>query len=129
MRTNASRFQLFPEGTYIFTVKETPQEDPTDTGKMRYFFKFDVSGQEKSYEEKIPVWLIAPLLRALGCKEVATDEFDWEYEDVVGVSVRATIYHEVVKTDKGDRTYARMTDIQSTKEKDKEEEEESSIPF
>ena len=135
-RTNTKRFELFPEGTYLFTVTQAPEKFRTETDKIRYVWKFSttIDGRPREYKESMMVWLMGDLLRALECQEITPDDFEWEVEEVVGKIIWGTIKHEPDRRDLKEnkpnpRMWARMTDIQSTKDKAKEDEEKIGLPF
>ena len=129
-RTNTGGFALFPEGTYLFTVTQAPEKFRTETGKIRYVWRFNttIEGRPKAYRESFMAWMLKPLLKALECQEVVSDEFEWEPDEQVGKIVWGTIVHEPDRKNP-DKKWARMTDIQSTKEKAQIEEEKEGIPF
>lgn len=105
---------MLPQGKYTFRVSDVPTEvDVKGYKAWQWSFDVDTEDGAQPYQERFMVWLVAPLLRALGCKEIAPGKFDWEPTEVLGRSVVARIEH--VTLDKGasaGKTVARMKDIE-----------------
>jgi hypothetical protein len=96
-------------GKYTFTVASTPIKDKfKNSGKPYYDFTFEttVDGNLKEHNEKIPTWLAAPILRALGAKETSEGVFEWDRDQVVGTMFDAEIVLEKMPDGK---EYRRLT--------------------
>jgi len=105
---------IFERGKYTFRVVDIPMEvDVKGYKAWQWSFEADTEDGPLPYQERFMVWLVGPLLRALGCKEITPGKFDWNPTDVFGRAVNAEIIH--VTLDKGPsagKTVARMKDIQ-----------------
>jgi hypothetical protein len=106
---------LFPEGTFVFTIESIPETGQYPSGHkyVQFHFETEVEGEMRTYSERFVVWMIAPLMQALGFKEVKPGHYDFEPTACMGKEIRGTIVHE--KMEKGKRigeTVARMKDIQ-----------------
>lgn len=105
--------EIFPEGTYTFRVAAVPFE--TEVGKYlawQWSFETPIDGALRVYNERFMVWLLAPLLRALGFKELTPGRFDFEATEALSRSVVATIKHQTLeKGASAGKTVARMVDI------------------
>lgn len=95
-------------GKYTFTVAAIPEKKQfTKSGKWYYDFTLETEcGQSLlTHQEKIPVWLSAPILRAIGAKEVEEGKFEWDREKVVGIQFDA----EVEMQKSGDKIFPHIT--------------------
>ena len=95
-RTDTRR-KMFPEVKDCdFRVSSVPQKFKDDNGRTHYSWEFEalVNGGLETHKERFFPSQIAPLLRALGCKEVEPDVFEWEREEVQGKHILADIVHE-----------------------------------
>lgn len=131
-RTDTRNF-FIEEGTYLFEVLEVKKEQTPKKKKRVYNFKFKVfleDGTEKEYRERFAVWQVAPLLRALKCREVEEGVFEWELDEVVGRRVWADLYFEESQNGK---SYLRMSNIRAEDEvfsdDDNENIDEEKTPF
>lgn len=103
---------IFPEGEYDFVVSSVPQKDYFKTSQKPYYkFEFvtSINGQREVYKEDFPVWLAAPLFRALGCAEEKPGIFDVNPPMFLGVKIHANIAHEIItKGNSAGKTVPRM---------------------
>jgi len=83
-------------GRYTFKVAENPIKGAWGGGATYYewFFETFANGGITEHKEKIPVWKMGPLLRALGQKEVEPDIFEWDREGVTGLEFDGEIVME-----------------------------------
>lgn len=105
--------ELFPEGRYKFRVTEIPEEVEIKS-YIAYQWAFDADTDEgpMPYRERFMVWLVAPLVRGLGFKEIAPGKFDYEATQALGRECMATIKHVTLeKGPSAGKTVARMTEI------------------
>jgi hypothetical protein len=93
-------------GHYTFTICSPVEKGEFKEGKIYYEFNFEVNGN--IHTEKIPVWAAAEILRAIGAKEIESDVFEWDKDQVVGINVDADI---VMEQSKNGKTYRRMRNI------------------
>jgi len=96
-------------GKYTFTITAVPEKKQfIPSGKWYYDFQFETeqNGELIPHQEKIPVWLAAPLLRAIGAKEVEEGKFEWDKEKVIGVQFDAEI--EMQRGKNGDKLFAHI---------------------
>jgi len=114
--------EIFPQGCFTFRVSDVPTpEDVKGYSAWRWTFEAETSDGVRTYSERFMVWTLAPLLRALGFKELTPGKFDFEATEAMGRSVVAEIKH--VTLDKGasaGKTVARMMDIQPMSKMSKE---------
>lgn len=106
--TNTGGLGLKP-GNYTFKVSENPFKGVWAGGTPYYEWVFvtTVNGEFKEHKEKVPVWKMGPLLRALGQLETEPDVFDWDTEEVQGLEFDAEIILEADRKDKS-KTYPRL---------------------
>ncbi len=103
--------EIFPEGKYTFCVADVPtQVDVKGYVAWQWSFDTETDDGPTTYNERFMVWLLAPLVRALGFAELVPGKFDFEPAAALGRSVTATIKH--VTLEKTGKTVARMTEIQ-----------------
>lgn len=103
--------EIFPEGKYMFRVTDVPQEvDVKGYVAWQWTFEAQTDDGPATYNERFMVWLLAPLVRALGYPETSPGKFDFEPVQALNRCVMATIKH--VTLEKSGKTVARMTDIQ-----------------
>lgn len=97
-------------GKYTFTVSENPVKGAFQGGSVYYewFFTVYADGEMKEHKERIPVWKMGPLLRALGQKEVEPDDFEWDREGMQGLQFDGEVVMEPDYKDKT-KSYARIT--------------------
>lgn len=112
--------ELFPEGTYTFSVSDVPtQEDVKGYEAWRWTFDTETEEGPRTYSERFMVWLLAPLVRALGFEEGPPGKFPkFEATEALDRSVVATIKH--VTLEKGasaGKVVARMTAIKSVNQR------------
>ena len=85
-----------PTGGYTCTVVEEPKK--VRMGKtVGYEFSFSAinkNGERYTHKEKFPVFLVGPLLKALGCEEVSPGNFKLVTEDVADKVVAGEIVYE-----------------------------------
>lgn len=93
-------------GEYTFTVMAEPVNGSYKPGSNYYDFEFGVGLDLARYSEKIPVWLVAPLLRALGCQEIEPNIFSWDKASVIGTMFDASIVME--ENPKSGKFYRKM---------------------
>jgi hypothetical protein len=107
-----TRPNIITPGKYSFTVSKVPVKKMNDNSKVFYEFEFEyIDGTDiKTYKERFMSWLVGPLLKAMGFKEVEPKVFEWEREEAKGKVVDATIIHEEDKKEKG-KFWPRMTEI------------------
>lgn len=84
-----------PEGEYLFRVSKV-MKIKDESGRSIYPWEFEamVNGEVITHKERFFPSQLAPLLRALGCREVEPEIFEWEKEEQVNKPVRAKIVHE-----------------------------------
>lgn len=107
-RTDTRGEGIPPGKGYIFKISDVPVKDKFQSGKPYYSFRMTtvVDGELVEHEERIPTWLVAPLLRALGCKEVEPEVFEWDKEAVVGQEFKGDI--EMEPNPKDGKKYRRL---------------------
>lgn len=100
--TDTNRFEIMPEGHYVFTVSKVPEKLKSQTtGKVYYKFEFEtiVQGKIKKHIEVFMPWMASELLKALGAVEVSPNKFEWEREAVMGKEIEADLMHEEDRKD------------------------------
>lgn len=106
--------EMFPEGRYKFRVSDVPAAE--EVGQYlgwRFNFEAETEDGSRTYSERFMVWLMAPLMRALGFPEVKPGKFDWEPTEAMGRTITATIKHVTIeKGASAGKTVARMTEMQ-----------------
>lgn len=92
-RTDTRGDGIEPGKGYIFKISDVPKKDNFSSGKQYYEFKMEttINGDLVDHQERIPTWMVGPILRALECKEVEPDVFEWEKEAVVGKEFKGDI--------------------------------------
>lgn len=83
-------------GNYTFIVASEPIKGEFKPGKTYYEFDLDVIvGAEKmKHQQKIPIWLCQPILRAIGAQETDPGIFEWDTEAVIGTMFDGEIFYE-----------------------------------
>lgn len=97
-RTNVSRFELFPEGHYEFTVEKKPDKFKTPSGKATYrkwYFGTTIDGRHRRFVTALFPWDSRDLLLALGGVVCEDGEIEWDDEEVVGKKFRTEIVHSL----------------------------------
>lgn len=109
MRERTRTGDALAPGRYVFVVDSEPEKTRNEGGKVFYKFSFNtvVNGANVIYKERFPVWLLDPLLKALGAKEVAPKEWEWDTQEVIGKQVEADVTYENFDG----KTYPRMKNI------------------
>ncbi len=79
-----------------------------------------IGAEEVTYRESFPIWLVGPLFKALGFKEVSPGKFDVEPTEALGRKFKCDIVHEEING----KPYARMKNMIPIIN-----EEEADIPF
>lgn len=105
--------QLFPEGTYEFTISNVPEKKDRN-GIIFWEFQFttEIDGSSATYNEFLPIWLCAPMFKALGYKEVRPGSFDVEPTAALGKRLKATVAHEEIKSgNKAGQVVSRLKEI------------------
>lgn len=95
--TTDTRFKMFPEvKDQSFRIMAVPLKFKDDNGRSHYSFQFEalIGNSLETHKERFFPSQIAPLLRALGCKEIEDGVFEWEREEVCGKTIIADIVHE-----------------------------------
>ena len=99
-------------GSYTFTIISLPIKGDYDVdkgrpaaGKNYYDFEFaaKVGADMVPWKEKIPVWVVAPLLRAIGVRESEPEVFEWERESSIGATFKGEIVSQLGKDGKNYR--------------------------
>ncbi len=91
-----TRGEYMGPGKYTFTIADVPQKGTWKEKANYYDFRFLVNYKDSyvEHKEKIPVWQAAPLLRAIGAKEVEQGVFEWDKEASVGTMFDGEIVME-----------------------------------
>ena len=88
---------IYPQGVTKLKVSKTPLKKKTANGYTFYEFEFEGMVNEEIRPLKLFYWPseIRDLLLALGGKEDPEKKgvISWEKEEVVGKSIKATVYH------------------------------------
>lgn len=95
-RTDVSRFSLFPEGFYEFTVERKPEKFKTPSGKGTYrkwYFGTIINGQKRTFQTAMFSWDSKDLLIALGGIVCEDGEIEWDDEEVIGKKFQAEVVH------------------------------------
>lgn len=109
--------QKIPDGTYSFEIIKVTK---MYKGEVPYYI-WTLEYEGGVGEQLLLPSMMGELLRTLGCKEIVPNKFDWDTEEVAGISFIATISHRPDKK-KPEIIRQQMTDF---KKVPKEEE----IPF
>jgi len=104
---------LFPEGEYVFTVSDVPaQEQRAGYVFWTFHFTTEIDEAPVEYGEAIPIWLSAPMFRALGFKEIRPGRFDVDPPAALGRRIKGRIVHETLESGKrAGSPVARLKDI------------------
>ena len=100
--TDTAKFEMMPEGHYIFTISKVPEKLKSQaTQKIYYKFEFEtvVQGKIKKHIEVFMPWLASELLKALGATEIEPNKFEWDREAVMGKEIEADLVHELDRKD------------------------------
>jgi len=99
-------------GHYEFEVVKAEVGYTTGLGKKYYQFTFSYDN-DKVYEQRFMVWLVAPLLEALGYVADEKGIYDWDTEEVKGKTIAADIVlEEYTKKDGTIKTKPAMVNIE-----------------
>jgi hypothetical protein len=105
---------VFPETKRILLECSGVPEERNTRGTV--FWDFSIKTEEgANYNESVPIWLAAPIFRAMQFKELTPGKFDVDPPSALGRKVICDIVHETIK----DKVYARMKNITA----------DSGIPF
>ena len=100
-RTNPNEGSQFIEpGVYDFVVEKVSIDYTTAAKKKYYEFTFSYDDGE-TYKQRFMVWLVAPLLNALGYSPDKNGHYDWDTDEVVGKKIRAEIALETYTNKEG----------------------------
>jgi hypothetical protein len=100
-----------PVGHYVFTVSSPVEKRKFENNdKKFYLFKFTVQIGENlmEHQERIPVWMAAEIIKAVGGKEITPGVFEWDRDGVIGEQIEGDIVLEKVKDGK---EYKRLRNI------------------
>jgi hypothetical protein len=95
-----------PEAKGIVLECSSVPEERTIRGTVFWDFSFTAE-DGTAYNESVPIWLAAPLFRALLFKEISAGRFEFDPPEAMGRKVKCDIVHETIK----DKVYARMKNI------------------
>ena len=96
-RVDTNSFKLIPEGTRKLYIEGVKKKEGKNNPAVKYYawgFQCEIDGATDSYNVLMFKNEMADLLRALGCKEVKTNDFevDWDAQ-VNGQWIEATVVH------------------------------------
>lgn len=106
-KTDTRGGNFISPGHYHFTIDHVVK-GKTPRNFVYYEF-FMVTDRGENYKQRFMRWLITPMLKALGCEETTPGVFDWDTEEVNGLSVEA----DVVLEDRNGSKYPTMINIES----------------
>lgn len=107
-QTTETGRSLIPESNYTATITEVKVKEVKSF--IIYEWSFEALVDDKPFYFKIGLFSsqMADLLRALGAKEVSTNRFEWDNEEVVGNTLSFNIVHVA---DKKGTIREQMSDI------------------
>lgn len=84
---------LVPESHYVAMVRDVKEKRVKEY--VLYEWSFEAEVNEKPFYFGLTMFSsqMADLLRALGAKEVTTNKFEWDTEDVIGLTVEFNVCH------------------------------------
>lgn len=93
--TNTSGRNLAPEGHYDLTMVQKVVRKNLPSGYVVYEWTFEAEIDDNPIVFKIGLFAsqMGELLRALKCKEVKKDEFEWDTEEIAGEHLSFNIVH------------------------------------
>lgn len=105
--------QLFPEGNYEFEICNVPEKkDRNGVVFWEFQMKTELEGSVASYNEFLPIWLCAPMFKALDYPEVRPGSFDVEPTMALGKRFKAKVIHEEIKSgNKAGQVVSRLKEI------------------
>lgn len=103
-RTNTNQYELKPVGSYILEITKVlkksigPKEGRQYPG---YEWSFEIRNSDKELEDNnfkhfMFKSQMADLLRTLGAKEVAPNDFEWEMDEQIGKCIKCELIHQDV---------------------------------
>lgn len=85
---------LLPESHYVAMINNVKEKE-IPGGYIVYEWAFESEESDKTKYFNISMFSsqMADLLRALNCKEVSKNRFEWESEQVIGYTIEFNIVH------------------------------------
>lgn len=84
---------LVPEGHYVAMINNVKEKEIKEFILYDWSFETEVDGKAYYFGLTFFSSQMAELLRALNCKEVTKNKFEWEDEEVIGNTLEFNICH------------------------------------
>ena len=110
---------LVPEGHYVAMINNVKEKEVKEF--ILYDWSFEAVVEDKPYFFGLTFFSsqMADLLRALNCKEVTKNKFEWDDEEVIGNTIEFNVCHV---PDKKGVVREQMSDIKLLTQTPKKEE-------